>query len=163
MQCLIRSALSKMSYIYTCYFSIHSIIGYILFYSSWWPMFVLIFYATSPIPSMIARRYADSVEASNALIEVCIFITTGIVVSAFGLPIILAHLAVVRNDLIVTIWFPKICSRDMAMVMRLCSFSFLKSCSYDLQTTLLLSQVHSHHTNYRRFGILMFLSIIAIQ
>ena len=39
----------------------------------------------------IARRYADSVEASSALIEFCLFMTTGIVVSAYGLPIVLAH------------------------------------------------------------------------
>ena len=66
--------------------------------SNWWPMFVLIFYATSPIPSTIARRYADSVETSSVLIEVCLFITTGIVISAYGLPIVLAHLHVVSGS-----------------------------------------------------------------
>ena len=54
-------------------------------------MFVLIFYVLSPIPMAIARHYQDSVDSTNALVEVAIFITTGIVVSAFGLPIILAH------------------------------------------------------------------------
>lgn len=57
---------------------------------------MLIFYATSPIPSTIARRYADSVETSSVLIEVCLFITTGIVISAYGLPIVLAHLHVIQ-------------------------------------------------------------------
>ena len=52
---------------------------------------MLIFYVLSPVPTMISKRYADSVEASSALIEMCIFITTGIVVSAYGLPIVLAH------------------------------------------------------------------------
>lgn len=56
---------------------------------------MLIFYLLCPVPMMIARRYADSVEASSALIEMCIFITTGIVISAFGLPIILANVHVV--------------------------------------------------------------------
>jgi len=54
-------------------------------------MFVLIFYFLSPIPITIARRYADNVEQSNALMEVCLFLTTGIVVSAYALPIVLAH------------------------------------------------------------------------
>ena len=49
------------------------------------------FYILCPVPMLIARRYADSVEASSALVEMCIFITTGIVISAYGLPIVLAH------------------------------------------------------------------------
>ena len=49
------------------------------------------FYALSPIPMSIAKRYADAMEASNALKETCIFLTAGIVVSAYGLPIVLAH------------------------------------------------------------------------
>ena len=64
-------------------------------------MFVLIFYATSPIPSIFARRYADNVEASSVLIEVCLFITTGIVISAYGLPIVLAHLHIVSISYII--------------------------------------------------------------
>ena len=69
----------------------------VISFSNWWPMFVLLFYATSPTPSTIARRYADSVEASSVLTEVCLFITTGIVISAYGLPIVLAHLHVVSK------------------------------------------------------------------
>ena len=52
---------------------------------------MLMFYALSPVPSMIARRYADSLESSSALIETCYFFTAGIVISAYGLPIVLAH------------------------------------------------------------------------
>ncbi|KAI0231127.1 Leptin receptor overlapping transcript-like 1 [Lamellibrachia satsuma] len=59
-------------------------------YNNWWPMFVLLFYILSPIPMSIAKHYQDSTETS-ALVEIAIFLTTGIVVSAFGLPIILAH------------------------------------------------------------------------
>ena len=54
-------------------------------------MFVLVFYVLSPVPMTIARRYADQIEASSALIEMCLFVTATIVVSAFGLPIVLAH------------------------------------------------------------------------
>lgn len=53
-------------------------------------MFVLIFYCVSPVPMVIARKLADS-ETSSVLVESMIFITTGIVLSAYGLPIILAH------------------------------------------------------------------------
>jgi len=59
--------------------------------SNWWPMFVLIFYALSPVPTLIARRFADAVEMSSVLIEICIFITSCIVVSAYGLPLVLAR------------------------------------------------------------------------
>ena len=54
-------------------------------------MFVLIFYALSPVPTLIARRFAESVEQSSVLIEICIFVTACIVVSAYGLPIVLAR------------------------------------------------------------------------
>lgn len=60
-------------------------------FNNWWPMFVVIFYILSPLPITIARRYADSVEASSALIEFCLFMTAGIVISAYGLPVVLAH------------------------------------------------------------------------
>ncbi|XP_064626061.1 leptin receptor gene-related protein-like [Lineus longissimus] len=61
-------------------------------FNNWWPMFVLIFYALSPVPTIISRRYAGSLDsASSALVEFNIFMTTGIVVSAYGLPVVLAH------------------------------------------------------------------------
>ena len=56
---------------------------------------MLIFYCLCPVPMTVARRYADDIEGSNALIEACIFITSGIVVSAFGLPVVLAHISIV--------------------------------------------------------------------
>lgn len=65
-------------------------------FNMWWPMFVLMFYFLSPIPTMISRRFAESIEASSALVEVCIFITTCITVSAYGLPIILARTLVIK-------------------------------------------------------------------
>uniref|UniRef100_A0A3B3BT61 Leptin receptor gene-related protein n=1 Tax=Oryzias melastigma TaxID=30732 RepID=A0A3B3BT61_ORYME len=60
-------------------------------YGVYWPLFVLIFYVLSPIPTFISRRLSDSTESSSACRELAYFITTGIVVSAFGLPIILAR------------------------------------------------------------------------
>ena len=65
--------------------------GVSIYCSNWWPMFVLFFYVLAPIPTAIARRYAEDVENTSALIEVCIFLTCGIVISAYGLPVILAR------------------------------------------------------------------------
>ncbi|XP_071773763.1 leptin receptor gene-related protein [Centroberyx gerrardi] len=58
----------------------------------YWPLFVLIFYVLSPIPTFIARRLSDDTDStSNACRELAYFFTTGIVVSAFGLPVVLAR------------------------------------------------------------------------
>lgn len=64
----------------------------------YWPMFVLIFYILSPIPNLIAKRHADDTESSNACRELAYFLTTGIVVSAYGLPIVLARKSVVSTQ-----------------------------------------------------------------
>ncbi|XP_052775016.1 leptin receptor gene-related protein-like [Mya arenaria] len=61
-------------------------------FNNWWPMFVLIFYLLVPIPTVISRRLSGGYDtASNACVELCIFLTTGIVVSCLALPIVLAH------------------------------------------------------------------------
>lgn len=55
-------------------------------------MFVLIFYVLSPLPTFISRRLSDDTDSSsNACRELAYFLTTGIVVSAFGLPVVLAR------------------------------------------------------------------------
>lgn len=62
----------------------------------YWPMFVLIFYVLSPIPTFISRRLSDdSDSSSNACRELAYFLTTGIVVSSFGLPVVLARTSTV--------------------------------------------------------------------
>uniref|UniRef100_A0A3Q1GV37 Leptin receptor gene-related protein n=1 Tax=Acanthochromis polyacanthus TaxID=80966 RepID=A0A3Q1GV37_9TELE len=66
-------------------------------YGVYWPMFVLIFYVLSPIPTFISRRLSDdSDSSSNACRELAYFLTTGIVVSAFGLPIVLARINTIQ-------------------------------------------------------------------
>lgn len=66
--------------------------NFFLFSSQYWPLFVLFFYILSPIPYCIARRLVDDTDAmSNACKELAIFLTTGIVVSAFGLPVVFAR------------------------------------------------------------------------
>ncbi|KAL6489806.1 hypothetical protein MHYP_G00001510 [Metynnis hypsauchen] len=62
----------------------------------YWPLFVLIFYILSPLPHFIASRCGDDTDSSsNACRELALFLTTGIVISAFGLPIILARKEVI--------------------------------------------------------------------
>ncbi|XP_021111246.1 leptin receptor gene-related protein isoform X1 [Heterocephalus glaber] len=64
-------------------------------YGVYWPLFVLVFHAVSPLPHCIAKRVTyDSDAASSACRELACFFTTGIVVSAFGFPVILARVAV---------------------------------------------------------------------
>ena len=59
-------------------------------FSNWYPFTVVVFYFLSPIPSLLARRHSDD-SASNPCRELAYFLTTGIVVSAFALPIVLAR------------------------------------------------------------------------
>ncbi|XP_077131494.1 leptin receptor overlapping transcript-like 1 [Ranitomeya variabilis] len=66
-------------------------------YSQYLPLFVLFFYVLAPIPYCIAKRVVDDTDAaSNACKELAIFLTTGIVVSAFGLPIVFARANLIR-------------------------------------------------------------------
>ncbi|XP_072544520.1 leptin receptor gene-related protein-like [Salminus brasiliensis] len=63
----------------------------------YWPLFVLIFYIMSPLPHFIATRCGeDAGSSSNACRELAHFLTTGIVISAFGLPVILARKDVIK-------------------------------------------------------------------
>ncbi|KAL6092754.1 hypothetical protein STEG23_014197 [Scotinomys teguina] len=72
-------------------------INFSFFSSEYWPLFVLFFYVLSPIPYCIARRLVDDTDAmSNACKELAIFLTTGIVVSAFGLPVVFARANLIK-------------------------------------------------------------------
>lgn len=67
--------------------------------SKYWPLFLLFFYILCPIPYCISRRVVDDTDsASNACKELAIFLTTGIVISAFGLPIVFARAQVVSES-----------------------------------------------------------------
>ncbi|XP_053776110.1 leptin receptor gene-related protein isoform X2 [Desmodus rotundus] len=70
-------------------------------YGVYWPLFVLVFHAVSPIPYFIAKRATyDSDATSSACRELAYFFTTGIVVSAFGFPVILARVAVLFSEIV---------------------------------------------------------------
>jgi hypothetical protein len=61
---------------------------------NWYPFFVIIFYIMSPIPILLSRRYNAAGlggGVTSACQELAIFITIGIIISSFGLPIILAR------------------------------------------------------------------------
>jgi hypothetical protein len=65
-------------------------------YKLWWPFFVVLFYVLAPIPTLLARRYTEHQGSSNSCLETAIFITMGLIVSAFALPIVLARVAVIQ-------------------------------------------------------------------
>lgn len=66
---------------------------------SWYAMFNLFFYILAPIPALIVRRVGNDFSnfggTSNLCVEIALFFTAGIVVSAFGLPIVLARSKVI--------------------------------------------------------------------
>jgi len=68
-------------------------------FNVWWPLFVLIFYFLAPIPSLMSRRFSEDGigGASSAWKELCYFFTTGIVLSAFALPIVLARVSAIHS------------------------------------------------------------------
>ena len=60
-------------------------------FNNWIPFTVVVFHLASPLPSLLARRHGDSSPGSSPGKEIAWFLTTGIVVSAFALPIVLAR------------------------------------------------------------------------
>ncbi|KAH8283579.1 hypothetical protein KR018_008047, partial [Drosophila ironensis] len=59
-----------------------------------YPFFVLLFYALSVIPVFLAKRSTPTNETTPKS-EFALFLTSGMVISAFALPIVLAHAAVI--------------------------------------------------------------------
>lgn len=77
--------------------------------SNWWPTFVIIFYVLCPLPIAIGRRCAPDggygLRETNACSDLMWFLTSVLVVSAFGLPAILCRAAIVRFFRILLIFF----------------------------------------------------------
>ncbi|CAF2856043.1 unnamed protein product [Rotaria sp. Silwood2] len=76
------------------------ILGCALSQYNWWPTFVIIFYVLSPIPIAIGRRCTSdggySMRDSSPCTDLMWFITSVIVVSAFGLPAVMYHATVIQ-------------------------------------------------------------------
>ncbi|XP_065070278.1 leptin receptor overlapping transcript-like 1 [Rhopilema esculentum] len=66
----------------------------------WWVLFVLFFYILAPIPALITRRLGSDFSSfsgnANLVAEIALFFTAGIVVSAFGLPVVLARAQIIK-------------------------------------------------------------------
>jgi len=61
-------------------------------YNNYWPLIMTLFYLFAPVPTLLARKYQDDIgNSSNNCKELALFITAGIVISAFALPIVLSR------------------------------------------------------------------------
>lgn len=67
----------------------------LFFFSNWWPIFVVVFYVLSPLPVIISRRCVTDSYMSDPYngrcVELSAFLTSVIVISAYALPILMAH------------------------------------------------------------------------
>lgn len=66
-------------------------------FNSFWPFFNLIFYLLCPLPILLGRRDAASEDETSPTKEWGYFFTTGFVVAAFGLPIVMYRTAVIQG------------------------------------------------------------------
>ncbi|KAI0983764.1 hypothetical protein GJ496_004006 [Pomphorhynchus laevis] len=68
---------------------------------NWWPAFVIIFYLLTPFPIYLCKRSMlndyQSSDNSNIVDGGC-FVLSVIVVSAFGLPVVLARSLIIRYE-----------------------------------------------------------------
>ncbi|CAF3725649.1 unnamed protein product [Rotaria sp. Silwood1] len=76
------------------------ILGCALSQYNWWPTFVIIFYVLSPFPIAIGRRCTSdggyTLRESSPCADLMWFITSVIVVSAFGLPAVMYRASVIQ-------------------------------------------------------------------
>ncbi|KAI5692945.1 leptin receptor overlapping transcript-like 1 [Diaphorina citri] len=66
-------------------------------YKAWYPLSVILFYILAPLPTMLWKRYTATTGSSDLHVrDLAIFITMGIVVSSFGLPLIMSRAPVLE-------------------------------------------------------------------
>ncbi|KAI1720012.1 vacuolar protein sorting 55 domain-containing protein [Ditylenchus destructor] len=79
-------------------------------FSNWLPIFVVVFYILAPIPIAIARHMQYNSSGTSAGLELAIFFTTGIVISAFALPFVLAHVGTISYGAYILVFVANIVS-----------------------------------------------------
>lgn len=71
---------------------------------NWWPAIVTLFYLSVPFPILIAKQMSSEVAGfggqSNGPKEWAYFVTTGIIISALALPIVLCGVGTVSCTII---------------------------------------------------------------
>lgn len=91
---ILACALPNSKYVFNCCIKLwFHMFNCVFFFSSWWPFIVVVFYVLAPLPTMLMKRYNDFSGSGNANMELAVFITMGIVVSSFALPIIMSRVS----------------------------------------------------------------------
>eukprot|EP01135_Chromosphaera_perkinsii_P001807 Nk52_evm76s210 gene=Nk52_evmTU76s210 len=69
-------------------------------YDDWWPIAVIATHILSPIPNLIGAKVDSdpfsSGDSEGAVVDICQFITSVIVVSGFAFPLVLAHAGTIQ-------------------------------------------------------------------
>ncbi|KAJ2686609.1 Vacuolar protein sorting-associated protein 55 [Coemansia spiralis] len=69
-------------------------------YGNWWPLVVVFTYAFAPLPNAIFGRYVSSdplADVSSSVADFGRFLTSILIVSGFGLPLVLAHSGIITT------------------------------------------------------------------
>ncbi|KAJ2778894.1 Vacuolar protein sorting-associated protein 55 [Coemansia javaensis] len=69
-------------------------------YGNWWPLLVVATYALAPAPNAIFGQYVSAdplADASSSVADFGRFLTAVLVVSGFGLPVVLAHAEIITS------------------------------------------------------------------
>ncbi|KAJ1801342.1 Vacuolar protein sorting-associated protein 55 [Coemansia sp. RSA 2399] len=69
-------------------------------YGNWWPLVVVFTYALAPLPNAIFGQYVSSdplADVSSSVADFGRFVTSILVVSGLGLPVVLAHSGIITN------------------------------------------------------------------
>lgn len=68
---------------------------------NWWPAIITIFYMLVPFPILISKQFSNDMSgfggSSNPPKEWAYFLTTGIIISALALPIVMAGVGTVSR------------------------------------------------------------------
>ncbi|KAI9500840.1 vacuolar protein sorting 55 [Coemansia spiralis] len=69
-------------------------------YGNWWPLLVVFMFAISPVPNAVFGRFVSSdplADVSSSVADFGRFLTSVLVVSGLGLPVVLAHSGIIAN------------------------------------------------------------------